>query len=211
MPQTRRLALILQQSSSGNHRPQPNNGDCHRTPPLHSATRPASSATSHRASPSRPDGRGQSRRWTRPALPTNFTPCQERHCYHAAPIPRIIADLESSSARLYTGSEMVEAEAHAQAFTTASPDAPPSEQHPAITGATSGIATLGVTWQYGTMLPFGCSDVYSNFPHDSSKHHSSALNDISVYFYRGMKVLRRGVRYGVSLWPPHTAGTQLGG
>ena len=130
MPQTRRLALILQQSSSGNHRPQPNNGDCHRTPPLHSATRPASSATSHRASPSRPDGRGQSRRWTRPALPTNFTPCQERHCYHAAPIPRIIADLESSSARLYTGSEMVEAEAHAQAFTTASPDAPPSEQHP---------------------------------------------------------------------------------
>ena len=163
MPQTRRLALILQQSSSGNRRPQPNNGNCHRTPPLHSATRPASSTTSHRPCPS-PTGRSRGTGGRGPALLTNFTPGQERHGYHATPIPRIISDLESSSARLYAGSKMVEAEAHAQAFTTASPNAPPSKQHLAITGATSGIATRSVTWQHGTMLPFGRSDVHTTPP-----------------------------------------------
>ena len=86
-------------------------------PPLHSATHPASSATSHRLCPSQPAARGRAASERGPTLLTNLTPRQERHGYRATPIPRIISDLESSSARLYAGSKMVEAKAHAQTST----------------------------------------------------------------------------------------------
>lgn len=57
----------------------------------------------------------------------------------------------------------------------------------------SGVSTFtttnpdGGTWEYGTTLPFGCGDVYSNFLHNSRKHHSSVMNANGVYAYSGVK------------------------
>ena len=45
----------------------------------------------------------------------------------------------------------------------------------------------GGTWQYGTTLWGGCGDVYSNFLHNSRRHHSSVLNADNVYAYSGVK------------------------
>jgi len=57
----------------------------------------------------------------------------------------------------------------------------------------AGISTVDVsypyggTWQYGTTLWGGCGDVYSNFLHNSRRHHSSVLNADNVYAYSGVK------------------------
>lgn len=57
----------------------------------------------------------------------------------------------------------------------------------------NGVSTYSVsypyggTWQYGTTLPLGCGEVYSNFLHNSRKHHSSVMNANGIYAYSGVK------------------------